>query len=87
MIDSLRLEKAPVQVTQSNPSLLCPLTVSFSATSPWFFNTSRDGDPTTTLGSCANALPALIVPSQACIEGNAPPFHGLCPSCQISHRS
>ena len=29
--------------------------MSLSATSPWFMNPSRDGEPTTSLGSCASA--------------------------------
>ena len=33
-----------------------PLTTFLSATSLWFFNTSRDGDSITSLGSCATAL-------------------------------
>ena len=44
----------PVQ-PQPNPP--CPLPMSPGATSPWLWNTSRDGDPTTSLGSCANAWP------------------------------
>ena len=32
----------------------CPLTTSLSATSAGLLNTSRDGDPTTPPGSCAN---------------------------------
>ena len=45
----LRLEKTSV-LTKPNP---CPITTSFSATSPWFLNTSRDGDCPTSLCSCA----------------------------------
>jgi len=35
----------------------CPLTVSLSATPPHLLSTSRDGDSTATLGSCATAQP------------------------------
>ena len=31
----------------TQPTPPCPLPTSLSATSPWFWNTSRDGDPTT----------------------------------------
>ena len=41
--ESLRLEKSS-QITKSNPSP--PLLTSLSATSPLFWNTSKDGDPT-----------------------------------------
>jgi len=54
MVESLRLEKAS-EIIQSNPTPPCPLTTSLSATSPCSLNTSRDGDPTTSLGSCATA--------------------------------
>jgi len=37
----------------------CPLTVSLSATSTWFLNTSRDGDPTATLSSLCHCLSTL----------------------------
>ena len=51
--ESLRSKKTS-EITR--PSL-CPLTTSVSATSPQFWNTPRDGDPTTSLGSCATASP------------------------------
>ena len=34
---------------QPQPTPPCPLTTSLSATSPWFLNASRDGDPTASL--------------------------------------
>ena len=48
---------------QPQPTPLCPLTTSLSATSPRFWNTSRVGDPTTSLGSlchCSTTLPENI---------------------------
>jgi len=45
VIGSLRLEKVS-KIIKSNPSPLCPLTTSLSATSPRSLNTSRDGDST-----------------------------------------
>ena len=45
---SLRLEKI-TEIPKSNPSPPGPLTISYSATSPCFLNTSRDGDSTTSL--------------------------------------
>ena len=58
IIESLRLEKT-AKITQfsPNPPHPCQLTTSLSATSPWLLNTSRDSDPTASLGSCANASP------------------------------
>ena len=51
IIVSLRLEKMSRIITSnSKSSPPCPLTTSLSATSPWFRNTSRDGDSTTSLG-------------------------------------
>ena len=44
---------------QPQPTQPCPLPTSLSATSPWFWNTSRDGDPTTSLGSPFQCLTAL----------------------------
>jgi len=43
--ESLRLERIS-QIPMSNPSPPppCPVTTSISATSPWFWNVSRDGD-------------------------------------------
>ena len=35
---------------------IVPITTSLSATSPRPWDASRDGDPPTSLGSCANAL-------------------------------
>jgi len=40
----------------TNPSPPCPLTMSLGATSPRFLDTSRDGDCTTSLGSCAKGM-------------------------------
>ena len=55
--ESLRLEKTSHPQVQPQPTPPCPLTTALSATSPWLYNTSRDGDSTTSLGSCATALP------------------------------
>ena len=54
LIESLRLKKTS-KIPKSNP--LCPLPTSLSATSPGFWSTSRDGDPTT---------PWAAVPLQHC---------------------
>jgi len=43
IIESLRLEKTS-KIIKSNPHPLCPQTVSYSATSTRFLNTSREGD-------------------------------------------
>jgi len=51
-----KLEK-PSEHPQAIP--LRPLTVSLSATSPWFLNTSWDNDHTTTLGSLCQCMTAL----------------------------
>jgi len=61
MRESLRLEKSTEIVTSNGQAMPpCPLTTSLSATSPWFLNTSRDGDCTTSLGSlCQYALLVL----------------------------
>jgi len=50
--ESLRLEKTS-KLSKSNPKPppLCPLITSLSTTSPWLWNTSRDGDSTTCLSS------------------------------------
>ena len=55
-IESFRLEKTS-QIPKFNPRSPppYPLTTSLSATFPQFLNTSRDGDPTASLGSCARA--------------------------------
>ena len=59
-IDSLRLEKTTKFIMPNvNPSPPCPLTMSPSATSPRFWNTSRDGDSTTSLGSLCLCLTSL----------------------------
>ena len=46
MIQAIVAERTS-KITQSNPP--CPLPMSLSATSPQFWNTSRDSDPTTSL--------------------------------------
>ena len=46
--------KRPLRSPSLTPRPPCPLPMSLSATSPRFWNTSRDGDPTTSLGSCAS---------------------------------
>jgi len=52
IIESLKLEKtAKIPKFNPSPSSLCPLTTSLSATSPCYWNTSRDSDTTTSLGS------------------------------------
>lgn len=50
-----------LEKTSENPQAipLRPLTVSLSATSPWFLNTSWDNDHTTTLGSLCQCMTAL----------------------------
>ena len=55
-MQSFRLEKTS-KIPQAQPQPTtppCPLPMSLSATSPQLWNTSRDGDPTTFLGSCAS---------------------------------
>jgi len=47
-VESLRLENTSQILSPPPP---CPLTPSSSATSPRFLDASRDGDPTTSLGS------------------------------------
>lgn len=41
---------------QPQPTPTVPITTSLSATSPRPWDASRDGDPPTSLGSCASAL-------------------------------
>ena len=50
-----------LEKTSENPQAipLRPLTVSLSAISPWFLNTSWENDHTTTLGSLCQCLTAL----------------------------
>ena len=50
-----------LEKTSENPQAipLRPLTVSLSATSPWFLNTSWENDHTTTLGSLCQCMTAL----------------------------
>ena len=54
--ESSRLEKTS-EIPQPNPPPPCPLPTSLSATSPPFWSTSRDGDPTT---------PWTAVPAPVC---------------------
>ena len=55
--ESLRLENTTKIISSSpNPSAPCPLTTSLSATSPWFLNTSRNSDCTTSMGSLCQCL-------------------------------
>ena len=58
---SLRLEKTS-KITKSmpNPFPPCPLPTSLSATSPQFWNTSRDGDSTTSLFQCLITLSEIF---------------------------
>jgi len=60
MMLSLRLEQNP-EITRSNPDPSHPLTMSLSATSPHSLHISRDGDPTASLSSCANALLLFLI--------------------------
>ena len=60
-IELYMLEKTTKMIQSNpNPSPPCPLTTSLSATSPWFLNTSRDGDCTTSLGSLCHCSTALF---------------------------
>ena len=61
IIDSCRLEKTSkiIQSDRSPTTNIAHCTMSLSATSTRFLNTSRNGDPTTSLGSCATASPLL----------------------------
>ena len=58
--EPLRLEKTS-KATKSTPNPLppWPLTMSLSATSQWFLNTSRDSDSTTSLGSLSQCITTL----------------------------
>jgi len=57
-------------------------TVSLSATSPWVWNTSVDGDPTTSLGSCATA--ALLFLGRNCSLYPTWFFTRLFTDCRVS---
>jgi len=52
MTESLRLEKTS-KIISTNHQLLCPQTMSFSATFPYFLNTSKDDDSTTSHSFCS----------------------------------
>lgn len=54
--ESLRVEKTS-EIPKPNPSSspLCPPTMSVSATSLWFWNTSGDGDSSALWAACASA--------------------------------
>lgn len=55
-MESLMLEKSSKIKSGSSPSPLCALTTSLNATSPRFWNTSRDSDSPTSLGSLSLTL-------------------------------
>jgi len=59
--ESLKLGKENTKIIQCkhHPSPPCPLTVSLSATFPYFLNTSRDSDSPTSLGSLFQCLTTL----------------------------
>jgi len=57
--ESLRLEKTS-KIPKHNPSPPLPLTISLSAPSPWFLDTTRDGDSTTSLGSLCHCIITLL---------------------------
>ena len=61
IMESLKLEKT-TRITKPthNASPLCSLTGSLGATSPQFLDTSRDSDPTTSLGSLEEPSPLLF---------------------------
>jgi len=76
IIESLRVEETS-KITRSShqPIPPCPLTTSLSATSPQFLNTSRHGDPTTSLA-------AVPIPHYTFWEEV---FHNLQPQPRIAH--
>jgi len=61
VVEPLRLEKTS-KINQSNPSPspTVPTDTSLRATSPLFWNTSRDGDSTISLGSLWQCLTVLL---------------------------
>ena len=58
IIKHLRLEKTTEIIT--NPPPPCLLTISLSATSTHFLDTSRDGDSTTSQGSLCQCITTLL---------------------------
>ena len=62
IMQSLRLEST-TQLIQSKPNPIppWPLPTTLSATSEWFWNTSGNGDPTTSLG---RPFQCIITPSE-----------------------
>ena len=62
-----------------NLSPLCPLTMSLSATSPHFLNTSQESDSTTSLGSLCHCLTALSEEEFLLIPNLSLPWHRLGP--------
>lgn len=80
-IASLRLEKISMTI-KPDPSSPPPhpLTVSPSVTSLRFLNTSRNGDPTTSLGNPSQCLTALLEKQSFLIPNRNLPWHNLRPS-------
>jgi len=73
-------EKAS-KITQSNqqPITLCPLPMALSATSTRLWNTSKDGDSTTSLGSLCHCLTALAEKKFSLISNLNLPWHNVKP--------
>ena len=73
-------EKAS-KITQSNqqPITPCPLPMALSATSTRLWNTSKDGDSTTSLGSLCHCLTALAEKKFSLISNLNLPWHNVKP--------
>jgi len=83
--EGLRLgKKSKITRSNSQPTPRCPLPTSLSATSTRLLNASRDGDRTTSPGSCATASP-LLQWKRFLISNPNLPWHNLSPS-PLSHR-
>ena len=67
----------PPSPTQRTPP--CPLTMALSARSPWFLNTSREGDCATSLGSPFQCLTTLSEKKCFLISNLNLPWHSLRP--------
>ena len=76
----------PPSPTQRTPP--CPLTMALSARSPWFLNTSREGDCATSLGSPFQCLTTLSEKKCFLISNLNLPWYNLRPMCsdQLSVR-